>query len=242
MQIDYTNILNYITPAVAIATFIYLVKFFGKVIADQHPLVDDRSWHIEISGLYFTLSVLMSAVIGASLAPHSSSLYSSWYVNLLIFFGISIIGIVVYLEYITLYEKIYKTKINTLDGFPQKVKDAIRVIVIFSEKFLNPSLEIILFYLLALSFMSHNILWFTVLCVQTLFTLNLIALHHSLKQIKELPKADIYLIGMDKPIRNAILLKVTDDIVRTRNKEEVIVYNKNQILKLVIKLPKELLG
>lgn len=237
---EYLNTSNYITPAIIIACFVYLVKFFGKTIADQRPLVDDRSWDIELGGLYFTLNLLISAVVGATVAINFPAPSSNWFINPIAFLVISVIGIIMHSKNALLGEKIYKIRIKIFDDFSPQIKDDLKTFFELSEKFPIFVLEIILFYLATLSFLSHNIFWFTIIFIQTLFISNFIALFSSLRQIKKLPKADIYLIGIDEPIKNATLLKVTDDSVRTRNKDVVTVYNKNQVLRLDIKLPKDL--
>ncbi|PIR56852.1 MAG: hypothetical protein COU72_04085 [Parcubacteria group bacterium CG10_big_fil_rev_8_21_14_0_10_41_35] len=237
---DYSNVLNYATPAIIIAALVYSVKFFGKVIADQRPLVDDRSWDVELVGIHFVLNLTVSAVIGVTIALHFPIIYSDWFVNPLIFLGISIIGAVIFMQNTILGGKIYKIKIPILERAPLIIKNEIEVLVKISKYFPRSIFEITLFYFIALGFLSHSILWLTIMSVQALFVINYIALNFSLKQIKELPKVDIYLIGVSRPIRNVMLLKVTTDSVRTRNKDVITIYNKNQILKLAIKLPKDI--
>ncbi|MGB2580328.1 MAG: hypothetical protein WBC83_01405 [Minisyncoccia bacterium] len=239
---EYLSTSNYITPAIIIACFVYLVKFFGKTIADQRPLVDDRSWDIELGGLYFTLNLLISVVVGTTVAIHSPLLSSNWLINPVAFLIISVIGLIMHSKNALLGEKIYKIKIKIFNGLSLQIKNELKAFIKFSEKVPVLVLEITLFYFATLSFLSHNIAWFTIIFIQTLFISNFIALFSSLRQIRKLPKADIYLIGMPEPIKSVTLLKVTDDSVRTRNKGVVTVYNKNQVLKLDVKLPKDLVS
>ena len=67
---------------------------------------------------------------------------------------------------------------------------------------------------------------------QTIFNFILIALTYSLS-VTKLLKVTIYFIGSTPPLSKVLLLKVNEDNIRIRDKNKVVILNKDQILKIV---------
>jgi hypothetical protein len=66
---DFFSISNLITPAIIISLTVFLVHFFGKIIADAKPFADDRNWEIQLSGISFFINIIViPSVIGFAIA------------------------------------------------------------------------------------------------------------------------------------------------------------------------------
>lgn len=60
---DLQNLVAFIPAAVIISIIVFLVRFFGKVIADQVPFADDRKWLEEIGGVKFFTGYILSPLL-----------------------------------------------------------------------------------------------------------------------------------------------------------------------------------
>lgn len=60
---NWQYLITLIPIAVIISIIVFLVKFFGKVISDQVPFADSRSWHEELNGVLFFSNQILSPVI-----------------------------------------------------------------------------------------------------------------------------------------------------------------------------------
>lgn len=61
--LDWQKIIDLIPFAVIISIIVFLVRFFGKVISDQVPFADNRTWHEDLSGISFFSHQILSPVI-----------------------------------------------------------------------------------------------------------------------------------------------------------------------------------
>lgn len=60
---NWQNFIALIPIAVVLSIIVFLVRFFGKAIADQAPFADNRTWLEEISGVrFFTFHILSPLV------------------------------------------------------------------------------------------------------------------------------------------------------------------------------------
>ena len=228
-----------IGPAVLISVLGYLVRFFGKIIADQKPFTDNRGWEIELSGIsFFTNFLAIPGAFGFALAHYAGSLGAGHWIHFIV---VTLLGSWLLMVGALQAEEIYQIKFPVL----QKILtlsdktmewEPFRKFVIGLNRFVPLWLFAILFcYILTLEYTAGDYIWLTVIAAGIFFNFILLALSYSLRLLK-LSKVDVYLIGLQEPLRDLVLLKTNDDNIRLREKDKVVILNKSQVLKIEIKI------
>ena len=240
-SIDYSQFLGLIPPAVAISLFVYLVHFFGKIIADQVPFADDRKWHVQISGAMFMLNML-SGVIGIYLANLYPWGIGHWWLHLITFAVLSFIGGTLFVHNLRESSEVfnYNSKIiplldEKLDGFASFYANI--------GKYMGVGLiPIVLFYFGTLEFISGNFYSIILSFVFIFLIFIWSAFGYSLRKIKDIVPIDIHFIDKERqPIIGARILKFNDNNVRARVGDTVYIINRDEILMTEMKIPEKLL-
>jgi len=222
----------FITPAILVTVVAFLIRFFGKAIADQRPFSDDRGWEIELSGLNFFIHfILVPGALAFGIIHYIGSFGGHW-TNLAI---VSVAGGLLMLSTIFLSQNKYQFKSvvelklqgEKLLGF-QKFKDWVTRTNFYIPLFV---FSIIFCYVLIAEYKLSSLPWLVFIGASVFTSFLGLALNFSLRT-GGLPIVDIYLIKRGKPIKDVMLLKVNDDNVRFRDGDRVIILNKDQILKI----------
>lgn len=229
------QLLGLIPPAILISVLAYLVRFFGKIIADQKPFSDDRGWEIEISGTFFFLIIIFDVVLGTAGALYFGGFGIGHLIRLIITTTLGLWLLVIGMFFV---EKVYQIKYPLIK---ELVKIATRGEVDFkgvSNKFLsiNYSLTtwifpIIFAYIITIEYKSGSLLWMILNGSQVFLGFIFLALNYSLNKTK-LPKIDIFFTNGKNPIRNAILLKYNKDNIRIKQEERVVIVNRDFVQKI----------
>ena len=65
MDTTYQHLAEILSPAIILGVLAYLTNFFGKAISDQKPFADDRSWEIQLQGVFFfVLTIIPAGFVG----------------------------------------------------------------------------------------------------------------------------------------------------------------------------------
>ncbi len=240
---DFINsqLLSLIPPAILISVLAYLVRFFGKIIADQKPFADDRGWEIEISGTGFFLVIIFDVVLGTAGALRFGDFGIGHLIRLIITTTLGLWLLIIETFFV---EKIYQIKYPFIK---ELVKLATRGEIDFkgvSNKFLSINyslaagiIPIIFAYILTIEYKSGSLLWMILNGSQVFLGFILLALNYSLNKTR-LPKIDIFFTNGKTPVRNAILLKYNKDNIRIKQKERVVIVNRDFVQKIEL-LPTE---
>ena len=232
-------------PAIIISVVAYLVHFFGKIIADQWPYADDREWYAEISGVYFFLgTVLFSSVLGVLLALWLGGLGTGHWLRFII---VILCGGWLWTVSCLLADKVYDMK-NPLIQFwltllakdekgatPVSIRDDFLKICRWVPIWV---FSIIFAYILTLECQSGSWGWIIIIGIEIFISTVFMALIYSLMRIR-LPQVDIFFANGDEPILDATLIKVSDDDVRVRKENKIIIVNKSHVQKIDFYLPKQ---
>ncbi|MGC9611034.1 MAG: hypothetical protein ABSE68_02330 [Minisyncoccia bacterium] len=230
---DWETASKFITPAIIASALAYLVRFFGKVIADQKPYADNRNWLIELAGIFFVSSTAFWGVIGAVLALRIGDLGTGHLLRCVIV--LILIGWLWLAAHFS-SEEIYKnrqdlTRLNVNDEIKAFAEDFRKWVLKIDHWIPQISFPIIFAYLLTLEYLSWSLGWFIAIFSQVFMGFLFLAWKYSLSTTR-LPEVDIYFMGSDEPLRGVLLLKINDDNVRVRDGNKVIVLNKSQIKRM----------
>jgi len=231
---NYTDLSNLLPPTIAVATLAYFSRFFGKIIADQKPFSDDRTWEIELNGFHFLLNLIVTGAIGiwlASLYQFDITAGGHW-ANLIL---ILVIGGALLFVSTAMTNNVYDIEMPLMK-IVAKDKASIHAWAV-AGKFVPMSfVPIIIFYLLTQEYNAHNILWLAITACSALPVLIFLAFIHSLRSYKK-QHASVYFIDSRPPLLNVFILKVNPDNIRLRDGNKIIILNKSQVLYIEVKLP-----
>ncbi len=243
------SFLTLLPPAIIISVVAYLVHFFGKIIADQWPYADDREWYAEISGIYFLLgNVIFSGILGVLLALWLGGLGIGhwWRIIIIVLLGVNhwwrFIAVIICGGYLwaigcLLADKVYGLKNPLirylLDLYAKDWKDTtadkLRDGILKFDRWVPIWLFSIIFaYILTLEFRFESWGWLLIIGIEIFISLIFMALNYSLMRIR-LPHVDIFFANGDAPIQNAILIKVSDDDIRVRKENQIVIVNRSQV-------------
>ena len=227
------NWVSLIPPAIVISAVAYFVRFLGRVIADQKPFADDRNWVIELSGIFFIFAFIIPIILGIIGGLYLGDLGAGHWIRLLITFSVTS-WLVIVIQVFT--EKLYDIPQPNIRYFLKFTEN--KEPKIFIDKFIKSLrfirldfLVLILVYIITREYLLNNFWWIIVFSFQTIFNFILIALTYSLS-VTKLLKVTIYFIGSTHPLSKVLLLKVNEDNIRIRDKNKVVILNKDQILKI----------
>ncbi len=234
------NLIQLIPPALILSGAAYLVVFFGKIINDQRPYADSRKWDTELSGLNFSLELFWVGLLAYALAVKLNFWLPNHFWDLV---AVAIVGALLFIANRYKGEEIYQVKFPSITPFEDK--DVSWLLESFARVF-NLYIPwwpfaLISLYVLIGVFHQGNLWWFSAIAVQIFINFIFFALNYSFRRTK-LPTVDIYFTdGKKKPLLRVMLIKVSEDTVRVRSGEKIILVNKNQVLKIEIPLDKKVL-
>lgn len=234
------TLIQIIPPALAVSFIIYLSIFFGKIINDQKPFVDNRKWDTELSGLNFSLNLFWFALLSYGLATLSNFWAPSHFGDLVV---LSVVGAMLFVANKSKSEEIYQIRFPNPLPFADKDTDE------FFESFANgfnkyaplSLLSIILLYILIVVFVQGNFWWFSIVSVQVFLNFIFLAVNYSLRNTK-LQKISIYFTdNKRRTLKDVLLIKVNEDNVRIRANDKIFLVNKSEILKIEIPVDEKFL-
>ncbi len=221
------------------------MRFFGKAIADQRPFSDDRGWQIELDGVKFTVNLLISGAVGVGAALGVAAAPDGFWNHFLDFFVIGVIGQILIITSAIMGEELYDIKLPVIQRLRQKIAVASDGWQKDMFKNSNPAYislwaPVVIFFLVALEYRSGDTMWLIIVCAQAFLTVIACALHHSLLELKP-QYVDVYFTDGRKPLKQHRLLKITDNTVRLRHKDKVILLNRSQVRSIDMPLQAEFL-
>ncbi len=234
---DYSQ---FLTPAIAAGLFVYLVSFFGKIISDQMPVVDDRKWQIQLSGIMFMANML-TGLLGIYLALTFSWGIHQWWLHLITFFVFAFVYASLYSYGLVEGSRIYKHRTRELIEANQKHKEA-RAILLWTGKHVGiGTLSIIIFYFGTLEYLSGNIYWMIATPVIILLMLVQAAYNFSLKSWKDIVPVTIYFTNKEKaPLKDVTILKEKEGDYRIRKGDTIMLLNKSEVSMVEMVIPDHL--
>jgi hypothetical protein len=239
------SLLTLLPPAIIISVVAYLVHFFGKIIADQWPYADDREWYAEISGIYFLLgNVIFYGILGMLLALWWGGLGTGHWWRFII---VILCGSYLWAIGCLLAEKVYGLK-NPLirylldlyvKDWKDMTADKLRDGILKFDRWVPTWLFSIIFaYILTLEFRFESWGWLLIIGIEIFISLIFMALNYSLMRIR-LPQVDILFANGDDHIRDVTLIKVSDDDIRIRKEDQIMIVNRSQVKQIDFYPPKQ---
>lgn len=237
---DYSQLLALIPPAIAISLFVYLIHFFGKIIADQEPVVDDRKWHVQLAGTMFMVNML-SGLLGIYLANLAPWGLDAWWLHGVTFFVLSFLAGVLYCNNLRESTRVFNYKKNMLAAIEKRTDGFVTFYARIGDFIGVGILPVVLFYFGTLEFLSGNIYW-TIFFASMIFLVFIFsAYNYSLRRLKDITPVDIHFIDKEREtIVGARILKMNDDNVRARVGDTILILNKSEILKTEMVIPEHL--
>lgn len=239
---DYTSFLNLIPAAVIITTLAYLTTFFGKVMEDQNPVVDDRKWSIELAGLMFMMSMGIGGFIGIMLAKswpwglNTNSLHIVTVVVFILLFASQ------YTHNFFEGSRVFNINSEKIKKIEEKNGGWLKIYGVISAQLGINALSIILFYFGTLEFLSKDVYWISFTCLAIFFILIFAALNFSYKRLRNIVFVEIYFADpTQKTISNARILKMNEDNIRLRAGNKIIIVNKSLVSRIEMSIPPETL-
>lgn len=241
--LNFQNLLKIIPIAAILSVAYFLVKFFGKAYSDQVPFVDNRSWHEEISGIFFFSGQVLSPAILVLLIYSKGwefwkLLKEDWIllgISILIFISSCIISkkSKVFFKEDDFYEGNQASFLKKISKSNEDIKfdDGDKMILL--RFIFLPLVTIILMYgiswlyeLNAYYHLSSAVIYLFLYLTSFALLLSLIKRH--------IFKANIYFINStEEEIRDCRVIKVNDDNVKIRTSDgKFIIINKNSIFKI----------
>lgn len=233
MDAIYVKIIPLISPAIAISAGVYLVRLWGKIIADAKPFSDDRRLERELAGIFYTFYfVVVPGVLGVMMARHWEGVWHWIGLSLTI-----LINSMLLLTTAVASERIYKINswLQAFEGFLKDDFEDFKKFIFQINKWQPLWIFSTLFaYMMAAEYLyGNNMAWFIIMATGVFTGFVLVAINHSLRM---LPIIDIYFIDNTKPIKSAMLLKFNEDNIRVRFKDSILILNRTQIARIENKL------
>ena len=237
MNLGDIQLIELVTPAIAISVLAYLINFFGKIIADQKPFADNRDWEIQLSGSYFILNIILSGVAGVYLANTVPLLVGHWTLHLMTFFILSLMGGCLWFYTTELGNSVYNIRKKAYEKFDAMMFNLPSSYAPYG-KYISPSiLSLVAFYLCTLELQSGNLYWIVISFSLTLNIYIWSALSFSLKRIEKIAPTLIHFKNQDvDPVEVDRILKINDDNIRARVGDAVVIINKDEVLKVEMKV------
>jgi hypothetical protein len=243
------DLLNILTPAIALTVLAFLAKFFGKIISDQKPFADERGWDIELNGFNFMLGLVSYGSIGVALALAWRWTSTSWFAHAVVWFLVVFIGGILLFASIKKANERYELKHPNaekqekefLEKHPKigpDMKAGNEALVKFGARIPVWLVWILIPYFVTQEYFKQNIIWFIVILSQAFLALIFLAIRYSLQKTK-LQKVDIHFSGDQEPLIGATLLKVNTDNIRARIEDKVLILNKSKIDKIEMDIYKK---
>lgn len=229
-----------LSSAAILSALAYLIGFFGNVIADQKPYLDDRRWGTELFGVFFFINdVAFPGIVGGIIAVYAGGWSASVWVQLFYFLLICVCGGIFLGETIALTRKVYNLEFVFADPKQKEFGEFTNNFFIGASKYIPVWLPSFIFgYILTREYTTQSTAWLLIFAIEVFLCLMFQAIVYSLIGVKELPKVDVFIAGSRSVIRNATLIKYNDSNVRLRLGDEVTILERSQISKIVYKRDK----
>jgi len=238
------NYISQLIPAaITLSAAAYLVRFFGKVIADQKAFSDDRNWEIELSGVGFLFNlVLIPGVLGLALSGWFSTYQYIGHWGDFIVLGV--LGAYSLLQCSLLSQKNYQIRMPIItlwktvmaeDNLGERLLSSAERIGRLVPLFIFP----FIFALVSASeYRSNSPIWFIITLTDVFFALILLATHSSLATSRP-PKVRLIFRDSDQP-QEVLLLKANEDNIRVRTNDRIMIIPKDRIKSIELDVPEQL--
>lgn len=227
---DYSQ---FLTPAIGAGLFVYLANFFGKVMADQMPVVDDRKWQVQIGGVMF-MTNLVTGLIGVYFAVTFP--WSGWWLHLVTMLVLGIVYASLYSYSLVKGSEAYKYRTKELAEADPKYKETRDALVWTGEYMATPILPIITFYFGTLEFLSGNVYWTIASGVFIFLMLTQYAYITSLKKWEE-PVTVYFAEKGREPLKGVTIIKEKEDSYRLRVDNKIILLSKSEVASIEMVIP-----
>jgi hypothetical protein len=221
---NWSNLTNLIFPAIILSAVPFFIKFFGKAVADQAPFADDRNWVVELGGLMFFNTYVLSPLVGTYiLVAYKFNPFqftgNDWFL-------ISS-AVVVSVGLFCVRKK--SRRFFSENDF--KTKPLTQVVQIFSLHLISYALLILAYFY----YLWGAYIYIIPLAIYFLMHLLGFALFSSLHSGNILI-SDIYFTDKERePIRNCRIIKINNDSVRFIAGNRVHLLSKTQVFEIVKK-------
>jgi hypothetical protein len=235
--IEYNQLLELVPPALAVTLFVYLIHFFGKIIVDQIPYADDRKWSIQLHGTIFMVNMLAGG-FGVWLAVHFPLGVSDSWIHFWSFVILGLVGGTLLCHTVVESSKLYSHRTKQIQKLNEKTDGFLLFYAKIGSRIGVGILPVILFYFGTLEYFTGSIPWMIFSFTLIFLTFIWSAFGYSLRLIKELPQVNIYFTDSNiQTLIGAKLLKVSDDMIRVRSGDTIMLFNKGQIHKIEMEIP-----
>ncbi len=219
-----------VNSTLLIGAVAYLSHFFGKVITDCKPIVDDRKWDAELSGVYYIGMYVFLPLTLLLIIPQSILMNFLDSIGLNSFVAVLLQFILC--SYLSVFQVI---KSRFFYSVPTgQIKWVEKRIVEYIKKKRNFKLSIILVLLAQIQlYYSSNVRLFILGLIFCLIFYFLRAAIFSYDKNVKLNKFNIYFIDTTiAPLLNYDLVKINDDHIKLKKDGKFMIINKNTILRL----------
>ncbi len=242
MAMEYDLLVKLIPPAIALSVLAYFVSFFGKVISDQQPFSDDRKWHAQLHGSVFVVNIIFGGLIGIWLAEKFSLIISNTWLFVTTFAVFSVISTALLFEVQYIGSHFFKYKRTILTDLDKKY-DGLFSFAAKVGKYLPQSIvPVVVFYFGAQVYSSGNFYMIAISMIMAFFIFLWSATKYSYKSVRDVALMNIYFKDVSiEPLISVQVLKINDDNIRIRTEDHIFLLNKNEVLKVEMKIPESFL-
>lgn len=224
-----------ITPALLLAVIGYFTHFFGKIITDPNPFMDDRKWGIEIAGVAFML-MIGQGVAGIALALYLPHPLGGIWAHIADFLVASLVVGILGLASVATSQKVFHIAYPI---FKNKFMREQEPFYLWVAKYVSPFVATILItYICTIEYMSGEWLWVVFVWALGFQGLMQLAMLHSYRTLG-LPRqpVDIHFNDGGSSMEGVWILKVNEDNIRVRAGDSIVLLNKDQVRDIVMKVP-----
>ncbi|MFZ2253342.1 MAG: hypothetical protein WAW13_04210 [Minisyncoccia bacterium] len=234
---EYDLLVKLIPPAIALSVLAYFVNFFGKVISDQQPFLDDRKWHAQLHGSVFVVNIILGGLIGIWLAEKSPLIINNTWLFVITFAVFSVISTALLFEVQYIGSHFFKYKRTILADLDKKY-DGLFSFAVKVGKYLPQSIvPVVVFYFGAQVYSSGNFYMIAISMIMAFFIFLWSATKYSYKSVGDVALMNIYFKDTSiEPLISVQVLKINDDNIRIRNEDHIFLLNKNEVLKVEMKI------
>ncbi len=237
-------------PYVGALTFSTIFYVFGMFlryvkhdISDQQPFTYNRRWHTQLAGNLFVINILFGSTIGIYLANTLSFRLNDWYDQAIVFVALSVVGTTLIFNNLRENSRLYNYRKAINAEIDKKLHGLSSWYASIGDYMIPAMMPIVVSYFMTLEYFSSNKYLIVITGIISFCILLFSAFQHSLRELeKTAAPVDIYFIDKEQEvIREAKILKVTDDNIRIRVADSILIINKSEVLKIEMKIPEKML-
>ncbi len=240
------NLNNFITPAIFIALLVFLVRFFGRAVSDQKPLVDDRKWEADVQGVFFIVNKIFIPALVVMMYVQKKEYFwplNNFWNNLINFNNPFVIQDLYLFIFFAIYFIIFTIFSFRLWSFAEmktkkdskKIWKEIDWKQFYKEaaiKFFIRLIPIAIIAFLYVVYLTKDWIYFTYSLLLAFVSFFGLAAVESLTK-KNIVKVNIYFIDKkNSPVKSCRVVRENSDNIRILKNNKSLIINKSQILKI----------